>query len=59
LQEATYNPYYSLIGAQLSADSTGTRITMQFCLWDFLRTLGERQVGGRSIVEREEDVSVS
>lgn len=38
---------------QLSADSASTRITMQYCLWDYLRALGEKNVGGRTIIERD------
>ncbi|PWN42541.1 hypothetical protein IE81DRAFT_323301 [Ceraceosorus guamensis] len=49
--EPHYNPYYVLIGVQLAADSPGTRVTMQYCLWDFLRSLGEKHVGGKTIVD--------
>ncbi|CEH15949.1 Protein involved in high osmolarity signaling pathway [Ceraceosorus bombacis] len=51
--EPHYNPYYVLIGVQLATDSPGTRVTMQYCLWDFLRSLGEKHVGGKTIVDRD------
>ncbi|CAO1613910.1 unnamed protein product [Sympodiomycopsis kandeliae] len=60
--ESNYNPYYSLIGKQLC--NTGGEmkksftITMQFCLWDYLRSLGEKSVGGKSVTtgdDEEED----
>lgn len=54
-QERIYNPYYALIGQQLSSDSPSTRVTMQYCLWDFLRALGEREVGGRTLTARKEE----
>lgn len=53
--EVNYNPYYVILASRLALDDFGTRFTLQYCLWDFLRDLGEKGVGGRSIVEREEE----
>lgn len=49
-REQVYNPYYCLVGWKLGCDDTSTRITMQFALWDYLREIGEKSVGGRSVV---------
>lgn len=56
-REATYNPYYSLIGMQLAQGEMkkGISITMQFCLWDYLRSIGERSVGGHSVARDQGD----
>lgn len=50
-QEKTYNPYYTLIGQQLCRTSHSYKITLQFCLWDFLRDLGETTVGGAEVIK--------
>lgn len=42
--EERYNPYYTHIAKGLS-DRHGMRISLQFCLWDFLRDCGESEVG--------------
>lgn len=52
--ESTFNPYYVLIGHQVCSDSHSMKITLQYCLWDFLRELGEKEAGGRSIQVDEE-----
>lgn len=44
--ESTYNPYYTLIGQEICRNQHGMRITLQYCLWDFLRDIGQTQVGG-------------
>ncbi|KAJ9475294.1 Suppressor of glycerol defect protein 1 [Pseudozyma hubeiensis] len=44
--ESTYNPYYTLIGQEICRNHHGMRITLQYCLWDFLREIGQKQVGG-------------
>ncbi|KAL5485817.1 SGD1 [Sanghuangporus weigelae] len=44
--EKSYNPYYTLIAAHLCKQSHGHRVTLQYCFWDFLRSLGEASVGG-------------
>lgn len=54
-REPTFNPYYVVVGSRLAReDGRGTQITMQYCLWDFLRRLGEKGVGGQSILSQEE-----
>lgn len=53
--EVHYNPYYVVLASRLAIDDIGTRFTLQYCLWDFMRELGEKEVGGRSIVEREDE----
>lgn len=50
-QERQYNPYYTLVGQQLCRTSHSYKVTLQFCLWDFLRDLGEKAVGGAEIVK--------
>ena len=57
LQEKSYNPYYALIGQHLCRQTHSHRITLQFCFWDFLRSLGETGVGGAEMAEsfRDED----
>ncbi|KAG8770687.1 suppressor of glycerol defect [Ceratobasidium sp. 428] len=47
--ERTYNPFYTLVAHHLCQKSHSHRITLQYCLWDFLRSLGETQVGGAAI----------
>ncbi|KAL1724376.1 armadillo-type protein [Schizophyllum commune] len=49
--EAAYNPYYALVGQHLCRQSHSYKITLQFCLWDFLRDLGETRVGGAEVVK--------
>ncbi|EST08622.1 Initiation factor eIF-4 gamma, MA3 [Kalmanozyma brasiliensis GHG001] len=44
--ESTYNPYYTLIGQEICRNDHGMRVTLQYCLWDFLRELGQSDVGG-------------
>ncbi|KAK0530234.1 suppressor of glycerol defect [Tilletia horrida] len=64
--EPVYNPYYVLIGQQLAADAgaaggpvlatsstsgvISTRVTMQYCLWDYFREIGESDVGGATMI---------
>ncbi|PWN37286.1 uncharacterized protein FA14DRAFT_170159 [Meira miltonrushii] len=55
-REPNFNPYYVVVGSRLAnEDERGTRITMQYCLWDFMRKLGEKNVGGQSILSRQEE----
>lgn len=55
-KEPNFNPYYVVVGSRLAnEDERGTRITMQYCLWDFMRKLGEKNVGGQSILSRQEE----
>lgn len=49
--EKTYNPYYALVGLRLCEQSHSYRITAQFSLWDFLRELGEDDVGGSELLK--------
>jgi len=46
-----YNPYYTLVCQQLCRTSHANRVTLQYCLWDFLRDLGEANVGGAAVVK--------
>ncbi|KAI9060646.1 ARM repeat-containing protein [Trametes sanguinea] len=50
-QEKQYNPYYALVVQQLCRLSHSHKITLQFCLWDFLRDMGESTVGGAEILK--------
>lgn len=56
LQEKMYNPYYTLVCQELCRLSHSYRITLQFCLWDFLRELGEKNVGGVELLKRQEEL---
>ncbi|TBU26230.1 MIF4G-domain-containing protein [Dichomitus squalens] len=49
--EKQYNPYYALVGQQLCRLSHAHKITLQFCLWDFLRDMGETTIGGAEILK--------
>ncbi|VDB83737.1 unnamed protein product [Peniophora sp. CBMAI 1063] len=49
--EKTYNPYYTLVGQHLANTAHSHKITLQFCLWDFLRDLGETSVGGAELIK--------
>ncbi|KAH7930221.1 ARM repeat-containing protein [Leucogyrophana mollusca] len=53
--EKTYNPYYTLVCQHLCQRSHSYKITLQFCLWDFLRDLGETTVGGAEVIKNLED----
>ncbi|KXN88612.1 Suppressor of glycerol defect protein 1 [Leucoagaricus sp. SymC.cos] len=53
--EKTYNPYYALVCQQLCRQSHSYKITLQFCLWDFLRDMGEVTVGGVEVVKNARD----
>lgn len=50
-QEKVYNPYYTLVAQRLSTQSHSFQITLQYTLWDFLRELGEKSVGGEEMVK--------
>jgi nucleolar MIF4G domain-containing protein 1 len=45
-KEPTYNPYYALLLSHLTTTSYSHRFTLQYALWDFLRDLGQDEVGG-------------
>ncbi|KAJ7455339.1 hypothetical protein B0H11DRAFT_252563 [Mycena galericulata] len=53
--EKSYNPYYTLVCQHLCRSSHSYKITLQFCLWDFLRDLGELNVGGAEIIKNLKD----
>ncbi|EJU04882.1 ARM repeat-containing protein [Dacryopinax primogenitus] len=53
--EKTYNPFYALVAQELCKDSHSHKVTLQFCLWDFLRELGEAEVGGTEVVKSARD----
>ncbi|KAF8339977.1 armadillo-type protein [Cantharellus anzutake] len=58
--EKSYNPYYTMVGQQLASTAHSSQrfsITLQFCLWDFLRSIGEEEVGGAAVLQnsRESD----
>ncbi|CBQ69708.1 conserved hypothetical protein [Sporisorium reilianum SRZ2] len=44
--ERVYNPYYTLVAHEVCRSDYGMRITLQYCLWDFLRDIGQKHVGG-------------
>ncbi|KAJ7707589.1 hypothetical protein B0H17DRAFT_1166033 [Mycena rosella] len=53
--EKSYNPYYTLVCQHLCRSSHSYKITLQFCLWDFLRDLGEANVGGAEVIKNLQD----
>lgn len=55
LQEKVYNPYYTFVCQHLCRSSHSYKITLQFCLWDFLRDLGEVSVGGAEVLKNLKD----
>ncbi|ODQ56386.1 ARM repeat-containing protein [Saitoella complicata NRRL Y-17804] len=56
--EKAYNPYYTFIAARLCAQHHGIKMTFQFCLWDFFRSMGEQDMGAEDAddFEQVEDV---
>ncbi|BFZ59229.1 suppressor of glycerol defect [Saitoella coloradoensis] len=56
--EKAYNPYYTFIAARLCAQQHGIKMTFQFCLWDFFRSMGEQDMGAEDAddFEQAEDV---
>ncbi|TFK50018.1 ARM repeat-containing protein [Heliocybe sulcata] len=54
-KEKAYNPFYTLVCQQLCRTSHSYKITLQFCLWDFLRDLGETNVGGAEVIKGAQD----
>ncbi|EJD06611.1 uncharacterized protein FOMMEDRAFT_165363 [Fomitiporia mediterranea MF3/22] len=53
--EKSYNPYYTLIASHLCQQSHSHRVTLQYCSWDFLRSLGETNVGGAEMAKNLDD----
>ncbi|KAH9959574.1 armadillo-type protein [Russula dissimulans] len=49
--EKAFNPYYAFVCQHLCRTSHSYKITLQFCLWDFLRDLGETSVGGAEVLK--------
>ncbi|KAI0001466.1 armadillo-type protein [Russula compacta] len=49
--EKCFNPYYAFVCQHLCRTSHSYKITLQFCLWDFLRDLGEVSVGGAEVLK--------
>ncbi|KAJ3808183.1 hypothetical protein F5876DRAFT_90169 [Lentinula aff. lateritia] len=49
--EKVYNPYYVLVCRHLCTISHSYKITLQYCLWDFFRDLGETNVGGEEVIK--------
>ncbi|CAO3592145.1 unnamed protein product [Absidia cylindrospora] len=43
--EKTYNPYYTYVSQRLCQFNHSYRVTYQYCLWDFMRDLGQTEVG--------------
>src|ERR1700733_9545217 len=58
-QERSYNPYYTLVCQHLCRTSHSYKITLQFCLWDFFRDLGESSVGGSEVIKNTKDDGVA
>ena len=54
-QEKSYNPYYTLVAQRLCQLSHSHKVTLQFCLWDFLRSIGESGVGGPEVTKNLDD----
>ncbi|KAJ9102045.1 hypothetical protein QFC19_004973 [Naganishia cerealis] len=48
--ETQYNPYYTLILQNLCESSFSHRFTFQYAMWDFLREMGETDVGGAAVI---------
>ncbi|KAL4072651.1 hypothetical protein V8B97DRAFT_1885612 [Scleroderma yunnanense] len=53
--EKSYNPYYTLISQHLCQNSHSYKVTLQYWLWDFLRDLGEVNVGGAEVIKNLKD----
>ncbi|KIP05858.1 hypothetical protein PHLGIDRAFT_107708 [Phlebiopsis gigantea 11061_1 CR5-6] len=53
--EKAFNPYYAFVVQQLCRNSHSYKVTLQFCLWDFLRDLGETTVGGAEVLKNLKD----
>ena len=50
-QVKSYNPYYALVVQHVVKTSHSHHITLQFCLWDFLRDMGEANIGGAEVIK--------
>ncbi|ORX97413.1 hypothetical protein K493DRAFT_350072 [Basidiobolus meristosporus CBS 931.73] len=49
--EQTYNPYYSLVGQKFCSLKHSFKVTFQYSLWDFMREMGESDVGGMEMLK--------
>ncbi|GJE88610.1 MIF4G and MA3 domain-containing protein [Phanerochaete sordida] len=56
--EKAFNPYYAFVIQHLCRNAHAHKITLQFCLWDFLRDLGETAVGGAEVLKNIRDDAV-
>ena len=50
-QEQVYNPFYTLIAHKLCSYNYSFKVTLQYALWDFMREMGESDVGGLGRLE--------
>ncbi|KAJ2556616.1 suppressor of glycerol defect [Coemansia sp. RSA 1933] len=55
-QEQAYNPYYALVAFKLCSYHGSYAHTLQYALWDFLREMGETDVGGLGRATDDDDV---
>lgn len=53
--EKPFNSYYAFVVQHLCCNAHAYRITLQFCLWDFLRDLGETTIGGAEVLKNVKD----
>lgn len=53
--EKSYNPYYALICQHFCQLSHSYKVTLQYWFWDFLRDLGETNVGGTEVIKNLKD----
>ncbi|KAI6042849.1 hypothetical protein EDC04DRAFT_3057761 [Pisolithus marmoratus] len=53
--EKSYNPYYTLICQHFCQLSHSYKVTLQYWFWDFLRDLGETNVGGTEVIRNIKD----
>ena len=53
--EKSFNPYYAFVVQHLCRNAHSYKVTLQFCLWDFLRDLGETNVGGAEMLKNIKD----
>jgi nucleolar MIF4G domain-containing protein 1 len=49
--EQAYNPYYGFVALKLCTYKHDYRVTFQYAFWDFLRSLGEEDVGSGQPVD--------
>ena len=49
MHESAWNPYYGLLLTRLCNLAKGHRVTLNYCLWDFIKESSERLNNGRKI----------